>query len=229
MHIHPIKGLRELWLIYLKAIATTDDVHGVEWLFAIVIHFLHVLTVSGWIKFSFDPLPPTRIAGDVVRRNNAIECWVVLELVALIYVVTLPGPLGRAQTVIAGYFLFEILLNLYSIIFVGKLPDIYPPTPSIERALLLFGFNIIQVTLIYAIFYRVAFGYEVRAAIFDSALVLGTLGAPQLDKDYHWWWIVAAQILTDIVLLVVFLGAFVGNLGAFDRTVTKKSRSSTSD
>src|SRR5713101_9785578 len=59
MCIHPIEGF-ENWKIRLKDIRETKEVRGLEWLFVFLVHFLHVLTLSGWIKFAFDPLvrPP---------------------------------------------------------------------------------------------------------------------------------------------------------------------------
>jgi hypothetical protein len=233
MRIHPIKGFKE-WKSRLKDIRQTKEIHGLEWLFALSVHFLHVLTISGWIKFAFDPLVRPLPEDELARRNKAIEAWVILELAVLLFAIFYPPPVRCLRVAVAAYLLYEILLNLSSIIFVGKLrgyastssnkiysqtssKEIYPPTSSIERSLLLFGVNIAQVTLIFAIFYRAIFSFTPQRAIFESARVLGTIGHPELGDAYYYWWVVTSQILTDLVLLVVFLAAFVGNLAAFKR------------
>jgi hypothetical protein len=216
MCIHPIEGFKN-WKIRLKDIRETKEVRGLEWLFVFFVHFLHVLTLSGWIKFAFDPLVRPPPEEELARRNKAIEAWVILELLVLLCAVFSPPPVGLFRIGIAAYLLYEILLNLCSIIFVGKLKSIYPPTASIERSLILFGFNIVQVIIVFAIFYEAAFDFTPRKAIFESALVFGTIGYPELDQASHWWWVVTLQIVTDLILLVVFLAAYVGGLGAFKR------------
>jgi hypothetical protein len=217
MNVHLIKGFED-WRSNLTAIRQTNKIRGLEWLFVFSVHLLHIITISGWIKFALDPLtrPPDR--EELACRNKAIETWVVFEFLTLLLLVLLPAPIGCLRILVASYILFEILLNLCSIIFVGKLADVYPPTPSIERSLLLFGFNVLQVIFIFAIFYRATFGLKPQEAIFQAALVLGTIGSPTLDAAYDGWWVIAFQILTNLVLLVVFLAAYVGNLGAFKRT-----------
>jgi uncharacterized protein with PQ loop repeat len=232
MRTNPFKGFRDYklikgfqgWKSRLTTIRKTNEIRGLEWLFALSVHFLHVFTLSGWIKFRFDPLQHPPPEEELAFRNKVIEAWVIFELLVLLWVTFYLPPIGSFRIAVAIYLLYEILLNLCSIIFVGKLqgvgsasPTVYPPTSSIERSLLLFGFNIIQIILIFAIFYRSIFNFTPKRAIFESALVLGTIGHPELDPASHWWWVVTLQILTDLVLLVVFLAAFVGNLGAFKR------------
>jgi hypothetical protein len=217
---HPCKGAEE-WSKKLRSIKDTKEIRGLEWLFALSIHFLHIITVSGWIKLAYDPLvQPTDKPDEeeLACRNRVIETWVLTELLVLLLLIALPAPISCWRIIGASYFLFEIMLNLSSIIFVGKLPGVYPPTPSVERSLLLFGFNVLQVILIFAVFYRAAFGFEASEAIFQAAFVLGTIDHPKIMVGNPWWWLVVFQILTDLMFLAVFLGAYVGNLGAFKRT-----------
>jgi hypothetical protein len=218
---HPIEGAK-LWWQRLSDIHAKKEVRGLERIFVVIIHFLHVFTASGWIKFAYDPIRSPLLPlpeEELAHRNNKIEQWILFELGVLIIATFYPHPVGHLQIGIAMYFLFEILLNLCSIVFVGKLKAIYPPTSSIERSILLFGINIIQVILIFAIFYQAIFThFTAQEAIFEATLVLGTVGSPELsDKTSAWWWVIAGQILTDLGLLVVFLASYVGSLAAFKK------------
>jgi hypothetical protein len=213
-NFHPIKGVGNWWDLRNK-IRDSAEVAGLERVFVRVVHFLHIFTVSGWIKFAFDPLPDDTHDKQLRCRNIAVEIWVFSELVVFLFLNLLSEPIGWFRLAVAAYFLFEIILNLCSIIFVGKLASVYPPTSSIERSLLLFGINVLQVIFIFAIFYRATLGLKTGEAIFHAILVLGTVGYPPLHSDYYGWWVIALQILTGLGLLAVFLGAFVGNLRAF--------------
>jgi hypothetical protein len=203
------------WHNKLKRLFSSSDVGGIEWLAVVTIHLLHITTVSGWLKFMFDPTVDKPTAQERWTRDRVIEGYVVFELVVLQVLLWLPGDFVFWRCLGAAYILYEIFLNLSSIVFVGKF-DVYPPTLSIERSLLLFGFNAVQVIAIFAIFYRAKFDSTPFVALIDSFLVFGTIGHP-LDQGYSGGAIVALQIMCDFVLLAVFLGAFVGNLHALKR------------
>jgi hypothetical protein len=216
-NFHPRKGAEEWWN-NLKAIKNTTQIRGLEWLFALSIHFLHIITISGGIKLALDPLTWPQDEEELACRNRAIEAWVIFEFLALLILVVLPSPISCWRIIASSYLLFEIVLNLCSIIFVGKLSSVYPPTSSIERSLLLFGFNVVQIILIFSLFYRAAFELGASDAILQAAFVFGTIDHPKVDVTNPFWWLIPFQILTDLLLLAVFLGAYVGSLGAFKRT-----------
>jgi hypothetical protein len=89
MRIHPIKGF-QAWKTRLKDIRETKEIRGLEWLFVLCVHFLHVLTFSGWLKFAFDPLVHPLPEEELARRNKAIEAWVVFEFLVLLFAVFSP-------------------------------------------------------------------------------------------------------------------------------------------
>jgi hypothetical protein len=95
MRIHPIKGF-QAWKTRLKDIRETKEIRGLEWLFVLCVHFLHVLTFSGWLKFAFDPLVHPLPEEELARRNKAIEAWVVFEFLVLLFAVFSPPPLWPA-------------------------------------------------------------------------------------------------------------------------------------
>jgi antitoxin HicB len=203
------------WLKKLNTLYKKREIGGVEKFVVLAIHFLHITTISGWIKIILDPISDNPTVEDRRRRDRTIEFYVVFELVALQLLLWWPGGFVISRCVIAIYVLYEIFLNLSSIVFVGKF-DVYPPTVSIERSLLLFGFNAIQVITIFAIFYWVYFDFSPYMAFIEATLVFGTVGHP-LGNDLAGGELVALQIMADFVLLAVFLGAFVGSLSAFKR------------
>lgn len=209
-----IAGVRN-WRKKLSILCRSEKIGGIEWLVVVIVHFLHITTLAGWIKFYFDPISNDPTAEELRRRNKAIDIYVVFEFCVLQCLLWLPDRSNVIYALAALYFLCGILINLFSIVFVGKL-DVYPPTPSIERSLLLFGINVIQVITIFAIFYRTQFCQSPLIAIINSTLVFGTLGHP-LGNNFIGGYIVATQIIVDFVLLAVFLSAFVGSLNAFKR------------
>jgi hypothetical protein len=214
---------RRYWGERLSNIVRSDAIGGIEWIVTIMIHSLHIVTLSGWLKIIFDPSferadnNEARWVRERKRRDNIIDFYVALQFLILQYVLWVPKNPGLLSFLFGSYFLFEIILNLSSIIFVGKLKNVYPPTSSIERSLLLFAINVLEVITIFAVFYRIGFGFEPFVALFYSVLVFGTVGYPPQDAIFYGRTIVAAQVVVDFALLAIFLGAFVGNLRALRR------------
>ena len=201
------------WRTRLDELIRSDQISGLEKIVVICIHCLHLATISGWIKVCLDPTTATPTAEQRRWRDRAIEIYVVVEWLVLLLILWVPNHVPNYLVAISGLILFEILLNLSNIIFVGKLDRIYPPTISVERSLLLFGINVLQVIMIFAIFYRAKLGLPPKEAAVTSTLVFGTVGYPE-KGDY----VVAAQIISDFALLAIFLSAFVGNLASLRRS-----------
>ena len=78
----------------------------------------------------------------------------------------------------ATYILFEIILALANIIFVGKFEELQAPPASIERSIILLLFNLVEVVLIFAVFYKSALGLSPGNALFQASLVSGQLVIP---------------------------------------------------
>jgi hypothetical protein len=72
------------------------------------------------------------------------------------------------------------------------------------------------VKLIFAIFYKHALGLPVIDSIFQATLVLGTAGYPDVCGVAQL--IVVLQIFLDLIIVLLLLSAFAGEVGLFNRT-----------
>jgi hypothetical protein len=212
----PIHGLAH-WKKQAGSIAASTEIEGLEKAVVFLIHLFHLMTVSGWIKIVLDSTAERPTRADRYIRNRAIELFILLEVIVICVIIFIPQHVESYQVLIATFILFEILLNLSSVIFVGKLHNVYPPTASIERSLILFAVNILQVILIFGIFYRASLGLSFEQAVFASITVFGTLGHPSLRVDFTGAGIVEFQVVVDFALIAIFLAAYVGKLGAYRR------------
>jgi len=115
--------------------------------------------------------------------------------------------------VIVGYVLFDIYLNLLNIVFIGKFSEINQPPLSIERSILLLMVNVVEIALAFGILYRDWLGLSTLKGVFKAILVFGTVGYPQSSGNLVL--LVALQIVLDVLLLVIIVSSFVGQLGLF--------------
>jgi hypothetical protein len=145
------------------------------------------------------------------RRNTWVDVYCLLELALLIWLLCTEPRFPKLPSCVAAYIVFEAYLNLFNIAFVGKNENITRPPLSIERSIILMLLNAAQVTFAFAVFYKT---YGVADPLYNAVLVIGTIGAPA-DVLVHS--IVAAQVASDILLLVLFLGTFAGQLNVFGR------------
>ena len=181
---------------------------GLERLFDTGLLLLRLLSISYHLK-RFLKGPRQHL------RSGVIDSYCVFELVVLVVLLAADyGP--TAERVISAYVLFEIYLNLFNIIFIGKFPAINAPPASIERSILLLFLNVLQVALAFAVFYEHAFRLAAVDAFFNAVLVLGTIGYP--TEATGWCGLlVSLQIFMDLVLLVLLLSSFAGQVGLFRR------------
>ncbi len=101
-------------------------VKGLERFFDTLLLLLRFLSLSYLLKRFFDGPRQT-------MRSSVIDAYCVLELAVL--VILLVVNLGSVlESVVAAYILFEIYLNLFNIIFIGKFPAVNSPPASINRA-----------------------------------------------------------------------------------------------
>ncbi|MEX0804113.1 MAG: hypothetical protein WD688_12475 [Candidatus Binatia bacterium] len=188
------------------------QVHGLELFFDSLLLVLRFLSISYWIKTLLPD--PT----DSRRRDNAIDVYCVAQLIILL--VILPFGFGPiADSIITGYILSDIYLNLFNIIFIGKIRSINAPPVSIERSILLLFINVLDVVLAFSIFYHHALGLSPMTAFFKAVLVLGTIGYPENATGF-WVLLVSLQVFLDFVLIALVFGSFVGQVGLFQRTPT---------
>jgi hypothetical protein len=184
------------WRLEFRKISGSTEVHGLERYACIVFHFLRIFSASYWL----------------IDTSKSIELYVVSKaLVLLILLTLLPHDFLIAALPIASYLLFELYVVQFTILLLRKVESTAPPV-SVERSLLLFIFNVAEVILAFAIFYRLVLDCPVTEAIVVSILVLGTVGYPAGAAS-----IVSVQIVLDFLLLAIFLAALVGRVGAFEK------------
>ena len=185
------------------------DVYGLELVFATALLALRNISISYWLGMC---LPPSDHPRYKARHIWPIDLYCIAQLGALLLLfVGAFGPI--VDSWIVGYVLFDIYLNLLNIVFIGKFSDINQPPLSIERSILLLIVNVVGVVLAFGILYRDWLGLSTLKGFFSAILVFGTLGYPESSGNVVL--LVALQIFLNILLLVVVVSSFVGQLGLF--------------
>ncbi|MGC3971018.1 MAG: hypothetical protein QM775_27890 [Pirellulales bacterium] len=188
-----------------KKLWNHDTTKGLERLFDTALLLFRRISLSYLLKRSTE--------GEWEKlRTPLVDAYCVLQFVVLGGLLMWGG--GICSIVVTCYVLFEIYLNLFNIVFIGKFSAINGPPKSIERSILLLLLNVLQVTMAFAVFYKYTCSLSVLEAFFSSSLVLGTVGYPADIKGYSKL-LVSLQIFMDVVLLVLLLSAFVGQISLF--------------
>jgi hypothetical protein len=146
----------------------------------------------------------------------------LLILVVLLFVANLK----TLVTSVVIYILFEMYLNLCSIFFLPRQkqlglspPSLRPsavnePSTRAERSILLLLLNIVQLILVFAIFYRASVpGLSPSGALCAAVLAFGTLATPPGVSAA----LVAVQVALDFILVAAILANFVGQAGPFSK------------
>jgi hypothetical protein len=156
-------------------------------------------------------------------RDNFIDGYCIAQTLTLLGLLSV-SPDTLWPVFVAAYVLFELGLVLLNIFFVGKFSELQAQPASIERSILLLLLNLVDVVLIFSVFYRHALGLDATTAVFQSTLVLGTVGYP--DKlQFKARLVVSLQIMVDLVLSLLLLSSFVGQLGLFSNRKPRESES----
>jgi hypothetical protein len=190
-----IGGLTE-WRSDLGKIYATAEVRGLEKYFDLAIFALTILIPSQIVQIWF------------WGRRDQVPAWFAEVYVGAATILLL-GLLWWSDVVpwvsaaVACYLLASIIIYLLNVLFLSKLMG---GVLSAERTLQLFMFNVVQVLLAFAIFYRLTLHIPARRALFEALLVFGTLHYPEAKA------IVGLQIAIDFLLLAVFLAVFAGSL-----------------
>lgn len=184
-----------------------QEVYGLEYAIDRLLVFCRCFSLSYQIRDPFEH--PLRIK----ERTWVIDFYCCAQLAVLLGLLVLSN-LRCLNTVLSCYILFEIYLSLFNIVFIGKFSAInYKPT-SIERVVLLMFVNVLQVVVAFAVLYRVwsTSALSPFDAFSQAVRVLGTIEAPAQPRV-----VVDLQILLDLLLLVIFLASFAGQVGLFRR------------
>lgn len=192
----------------IKGLWQERRVHGLELVFDTALLALRYLSLSYWLR----RVLPAPDSVQRTSRDNAIDVYSIVQLVIL-SLLLVGAPI--ASTVIASYILFELYLNLLNIVFIGKFPKINAPPASVERSILLFILNIVQVVMVFGIFYRDWLGLTRLEAVFKAVLVFGTVGYPEPGNLAP---LVALQVFLDVILVLLVLSSFAGQLALFSNS-----------
>jgi hypothetical protein len=182
----------------LQKFRSTENLIGIERPFGHVILRLKYLTPSEWLlSLSVCVCGPG-------PYYWVTDSYIAVTTILLAAILVLSHYWPLLSIVFAIYFLVSMIINMANVVFLRK---VFGEPASFERILLLFIFNVAQVILTFAIWYRYAFGKEAGEALFSAILVFGTIGYPK-RADL----IVGMQIATDVLLVAIFLAFILGNL-----------------
>jgi hypothetical protein len=226
------KTLRE----QLKDIREATNLRGLLRWFDIAVVALRQISISYrlkevWLNHYLDK----REIGKLRDRRETRDLWI--DLYSIVQLAILTAVLSACPTYVpwsglgalrswillalefvALYVLFEIYLNLFSIIFVPSRQYLGPPRPedtrninepssSKNRSVLLFLVNVLQVCLVFGSFY-LPFGHKMGAfkAFGSAVLLLGTVAIPECMPI----WLIAGQVLLNFVLVATLFATLIG-------------------
>jgi hypothetical protein len=181
-------------------------VYGLEYATDCLLLLCRRVSISYWIR-----RPSERPPLNLKWRSRIID-WYCCGEFAVLCCLLVWSRSWSLSTALSVYILFEIYLSLFNIVFIGKFPSINYTPASIERVILLMFLNVLQVLLAFAVLYHTwspsyLSGHE---ALSQAVRILGTIAAPEQPRL-----IVDLQILLDLLLLVIFLASFAGQISLF--------------
>jgi hypothetical protein len=222
----------ETWLDKIRTLWRTGEIHGIELIFDISILALRYGSLSYWLKdrwlkkaldrwANFAKQDPKRR----VWRDNLIDAYCILQTLALL-IVLFGANRPILDSVVGGYIVFEIYLNLCSIFFLPRQRALGPrsasdppsavnePSTSVGRSMLLLFVNVLQVVLAFAVFYKTATPtLRSASALLNAVLLLGTVGYPPAAEAPAL--LVCIQVFLDLFLIVFAVGGLVGQTNPF--------------
>ena len=197
-------GLKR-WSSRLQEIWADPKLAGIEKWARRFVYFSRILWISEHLLFF---VIGAKTSKEQYRRDLWItDLYVVGKTVVVALLAWLPESLLTAGAWIVSYLLAETYLALLNVVFVRTLPDERPI--SITRSLLLLMLNAFQITLTFALYYRIVLSLDPGAAIASSFQVFGTVGHP-VNKSGAGSYVVALQIALDFVFIAILLASFVG-------------------
>jgi hypothetical protein len=177
---------------------------GIEWLVAAVLCLLQIFLLSFWLQRLLRRIcrRPLSLNDRREQMDRVTEVYVVVCIVVTVFIWWMPTLAGA---IICSYFSWSTIVVLLHVVFLSKpLGDVASP----ERSLILFICNVTQVVFMFSIWYQLEAHLPKGDALFNTLLVLGTLGSPDNAKV-----VVGLQIATDFLLLAIFLAHLVGRVG----------------
>jgi hypothetical protein len=176
------------------------------WLIGSCLHWLMWLTPTQW---GFTLLPGQACTKILATRRNRFTEWYVpgvLTASALIYCLAprvSPAWPPYLLASLSTYISASTLIVMLHIVFLQRA---FEPIKSAERSLLLFMFNVAQITFMFATWYKLG---GVSGPLLQSVLTFATIGHAETMPP-----VAMAQIATDFLLLAIFLSFLLYRFGA---------------
>jgi hypothetical protein len=184
------------WRDYVAGFSKIDrgGLEGIEWLTARFLYALWVPTLAFWLR--------------IFLSKYFREALIVEVYVAASVAVTFVAWLLMANcwwAILCSWFLFSTVVVLLHVVLLSK---IFGDVQSVERSLILFICNVVQLVFTFSIWYELTHLPKGKA-LFSAILVFATLGYPKEAPTL----LVGIQIATDFLLLAIFLAHIVGRVG----------------
>jgi hypothetical protein len=184
-----VAGFRKIW----------SRLNGIECLIALFLYVLWAFTLSFWLRIIL-----CRIFRGI-RQTLVIEAYVagsaILAIAVWLWVPTF------WWAILCSYFLFSTVVVLLHVVLLSK---VFGDIESAERSLILFMCNVVQLVFTFSIWYELKASQAKGEALLNAILVFGTLDYPHNANAMV---VVAVQIVTDFLLLAIFLAHIVGRVG----------------
>jgi hypothetical protein len=200
----------ELWPVKCWRVQTREInnyLNGIEWGTAQLISSLRLLSVSFWGA----NLLLKRKWGEEKPHDRITEGYVLAVFMTLATTLWLSTPAATWMVYFVFYFLAELMVIIAASVLLRKLPSAKPPI-SIERSLILLVINAAEITVGFAVLYRVLLPADRSVALLYAVSVFATIGAPaNIDA------IVIAQFACNFIFLTVFIATYVTSLGSLTK------------
>jgi hypothetical protein len=193
----------------------SSKVEGIERVVAIGLWHLYLYSLLFWITVRL----ATGLEGRQRSAERIVEWYAPARLgLSIVFTILFPPILLWVVFPFLVYLLLELYVALLLIVFVSKynisaVPGFHPRR-SIERLLILIILNVSEVTVVFALFYRLFLKQDPGGfvAIAYAIEVFGTVGTPPVSPTDGGLFTVAFHLVADFVLLAILLTMLVGRL-----------------
>ena len=194
------------WWSGLRNAAATD---GIECIVAVILYSLTLISPTLWVH----------ICGSSNRRITWLIDLYVLGVFVLSIIFFLRAPSNVWEAVLSTYFSVATIVVLLNIVLLQR---VFGEIPTPERSLILFIFNVAQLIVMFATWYVILGHYSNSDALLYAILAFATISYP--DKVPQ---LAMVQIVTDFILLAVFLSFLVSQFGRRTTVGTTSARGTT--
>jgi hypothetical protein len=187
---HFRQGLRDWYAGFGKIYRQTK---GVERYTDYLLFGLTIFVVTTWMQIGWGKDRPA---------SRLIEAWLSFgAAVACVAYFTK----WYSLAVLSSYFTVSTIIVVLGVVFLRR---VFGDPESLERSLLLFMFNVVQMVFMYGTWYGLG-EYKKEGGLLQSVLTFATISYP--DKMPN---LAMLQIATNFLLLAIFLAYLVGKLGS---------------